>query len=256
MSYEEYVGLGEHVRPYIVHINSPGKSLYYFGEAHSFDPTHTQWKILKDLWQEFINNSNVTSRIALTEGGVRSVAPTAEEAISKGSGMGLVSFLAHEANIPIYSPEPNEQEERVKLEERFSRDEIQYYYFARVVGQWERLLNPRPEFEEYINRYLGDDKKESGWKDYDFSLKAMKELHTKFFDQEFNPEDYKLFEEICKPTHLKTRTNEVSRAVGDIRDEHIVKEIQRYWEEGKSMFVVYGSSHVVRQEKLLKELLQ
>jgi hypothetical protein len=255
MSYDEYVRLGKHEMPYVVRINSAEKSLFYFGEEHSFNPNHKQWEVLKDSWKEFIASSDRNNLLALTEGGVRPVASTEEEAILKYGGMGLVSFLADKEGIKVESPEPNEKEERTKLEERFSRDEIQYYYFARVMGQWGRLLAPKPNFEEYIESYLRGDEKESEWMGYDFSLDGMKGLHEKFFGQQFNSEDQEHFYEVSKPTDLKTRTNEVSRAVGDIRDEHIVKEIQRYWNEGKSIFALYGCTHVIRQESLLRETL-
>ena len=38
-----------------------------------------------------------------------------------------------------------------------------------------------PDFVEYIKGYLDNDKKQSGWDDYDFSLDNMKKIHLELF---------------------------------------------------------------------------
>jgi hypothetical protein len=255
LSFEEYNLLGHHTTPYIVKIKSADKHLCYFGEQHSTDLKKEQWNILRDSWNEWTEVTENEQRIVFTEGGLRIPAETQEKAISQSGGIGLITYLAFQEKIEIHSPEPNEKEERNMLEKEFSRDEIQYYYFARVVAQWWRFQDPKPEFEEYIAAYLLDDKKESGWQSYDFSLTSMKQVHRSLFNDTFDLENQKFFYDISKPTVLDTRVNQVARKVSNFRDEHIAKEIKKYWDEGKSIFGIYGATHVVRQEPLLRELL-
>lgn len=253
MSYEEYQTT-RHKTPYMVLLKSGFNFLYYFGERHSFNPTDEQWIEEKSFWQDFLEKTEGQKRIVFTEGGKRPIEKNEEQAILKHGGMGFVTYLAHKENIRTYSPEPNESYERLEMEKRFSREQIQYYYFARVVHQWSRKHNPKPDFEEYINRYLESDKKESGWSDFSFSLESMKKIHNDIFHTTFDENDSDFFYGVTNPVVLKTEINEVSRASSMIRDEYIVKEIQKYISKGYSIFAQYGCSHVVMQEPLLKEI--
>jgi hypothetical protein len=252
MSYSEYAKT-RHKTPYELVISSSGKSLYYFGERHSFDPKDEQWDQVKTFWNKFMAQP-AEKRVVLTEGGVRPIEKSEAESIVEHGGMGLVTHLATLANIPIRSPEPDEAYERSELEKEFFRDEIQYYYFARVVHQWSKKL-PQPDFEAYMASYLETDKRRSGWDGYDFSLNHMKEIHEKLFGKGFDPRDDKFFYDVSNPADTATAINRVSSRSSVIRDLYIVREIEKYWKDGYSIFAQFGWSHVVMQEPLLKELL-
>ena len=253
MSYEEYQKT-RHKTPYTVLLKAGSNFLFYFGERHSFNPSDEQWIEEKIFWRDFLQKTEGQKRIVFTEGGKRPNEENEEQSILKHGGMGLATFLAYQEKIETYSPELSESYERSEMEKIFSREQIQYYYFARIVHQWSRKQNPKPDFEEYVNRYLESDKKESGWSDFDFSLTAMKKVHTDIFHTVFNENDSDFFYSITNPVVLKTEINEVSRASSVIRDEYIVKEIQKYISQGYSIFAQYGCSHVVMQEPLLKDI--
>ncbi len=255
LSYEQYSKI-RHKIPYTVSLSSGSNSLYYFGEKHSFDPSDPQWTALKDFWNEFLEKTKNQKRIVFIEGGIRPVEESEEQSIIKHGGMGLVTFLAHQENIEVHSPEPDEAYERSELEKTFSRDIIQYYYFARIVLQWGRKTYPKPNFVEYITRYLNNDKKESGWDDYDFSLEAMKNIHSKLFEVPFDENNTDFFYDVSNPVVIKNDINKVSAASSIVRDQYIVNEIQKYINDGYSIFAEYGCSHVVMQEPALKELFQ
>lgn len=254
MSYDEYHKIRHNI-PYKLLLKSGSNSLYYFGERHSFDPKNEQWIEEKEFWQDFLKNTTNQKRIIFTEGGIRPVEESEEQSILKHGGMGLATYLASQENIDTYSPEPSEKYERNELEKNFSKEEIQYYYFARIVYQWGLKEEPKPDFEEYVKTYLDSDKKESGWYDFDFSLESMKKIHNKLFNTPFNEKDTDFFYNIINPVVLKTVVNKVSRMSSDIRDRYIVSEIKKYISEGYSIFAQYGCSHVVIQEPLLRELL-
>ncbi len=253
MSYEEY-RKNKHKIPYTLILESDSNLLYYFGERHSFNPDDEQWIEEKKFWQDFLEKTAGQKRIVFIEGNKRPYEETEEQSIINHGGMGLATYLAHQENIEIYSPEPDGKYERDEMEKIFSREQIQYYYFARIVLQWCRKQDPKPNFEEYIAEYLKRDKTESGWGDFDFSLEAMKNIHFDIFNTVFDEKDIGFFESIINPGVKNTDINQVSGMSMVIRDEYIVKEIQRYIDNGFSIFAQFGCSHVVIQEPLLREV--
>ncbi|MEN9605018.1 MAG: hypothetical protein RJB39_703 [Candidatus Parcubacteria bacterium] len=99
------------------------------------------------------------------------------------------------------------------------------------------------------------DRETSEWADFDFSLEAMKKVHTEFFGIPFDQNDGRFFYNLIDPTQSKTIFNKISRITSEIRDRYIVKEIEKYVHQGYSVFVQYGASHAVMQEPLLREIL-
>jgi len=253
MSYEEYKK-NKHPTPYWFSVQFGTRFLYYFGEEHSYDPSNIQWIEEKKIWLEFIKRSKLSKRIVFVEGGRRPVEQTQTDSILNHGGMGFITFLAHKEKISTFSPEPDSRWSRQLLQKQFSRKHIQYYYFARTVHQWSRKQNPKPRFEEYINEYLMQDKYESKWNGFDFSLENMKKIHKDIFGEDFNHSNTEFFAAIVTPVDLTTVINKVARANSKIRNEYIVQEIQKYIIEGYSIFVQYGCSHAVIQEPLIRSL--
>ncbi len=227
--------------------------MYYFGERHLFKPVDPQWIELKEFWNDFIEKTRGQKRIVFIEGGIRPVEENERQAIIKHGGMGLVTYLAHQEKVEIHSPEPGEGYERLELEKNFSKNIIQYYYFARVVFQWGELMDPKPDFVKYITGYLDNDRKGSGWKEYDFSLDAMKKIHVELFQTPFDEKNIEFFYNVSNPVVIKYEINKVAAASSTIRDEYIVREIQKYINDGYSIFAEYGCTHVVMQEPALRE---
>ncbi len=255
MTYDEYESLDPRPKkPYPFSIQSDHNALYYFGEGHSYDPYNEQWVEEKIFWQSFLKATEGQKRIVFVEGRKRSVINTEEQAILTDGGMGLATYLAHQEGIDTFCPEPDRTYEKNELIKQFSKEEVQYYYFARVVGQWNRKQEPRPDFEEYINGFLERDKNDSKWTDFDFSLNHMKEVHTVLFERDFDEHDNDFFYNVTNPVKLVTTINKVSRASTEIRDKYIVEQIQKYMNAGYSIFIQFGATHAVMQESLLKEL--
>ena len=255
LTYEQYSKI-RHKIPYTLVLGTGSNLLYYFGERHSFNPADEQWVEEKEFWKDFLDKTKDTKRIVFIEGGIRPHEESEEQSIFKHGGMGLATYLAKQESIKTYSPEPNEKYERDELGKEFSKEEIQYYYFARVVHQWGRKQEPKPDFEKYINQYLQGDKKESGWIDFDFSLEAMKKIHTSLFKTAFDENDTDFFYNVVNPVVPKTIVNKVSAMSSSIRDKYIVGEIKKYISNGYSIFAQYGCSHLVMQEPALRELFE
>jgi hypothetical protein len=255
MNWGEYAKL-EHSLPYKFILENRDVSVFYFGERHSFDPNDEQWKEEELFWRDFLEKTKTKKRIVFVEGGIRKIEKTAEMGILEQGGMGYVTYLASLEGIETFSPEPSEKHERDELEKRFSKEAIQYYYFARMVYQWGKKNDPKPNFTEYINSFLEADKKESGWTEFNFSLENMLKIHEGLFKSRFSENDTDFFYKISNPVDNFSEINAVSEASSEVRDLFIVSEIERYIKEGYSIFLQYGASHAVVQEAVLRELFK
>lgn len=235
--------------PYVIEIKIDNQMLCYLGTHHIYSTEDKQINSILESWKAFLE-SGKENRVVLIEGGMRPLTTSINEAITNYSEAGLMVYLANKEEVPIFSPEPDPIFEINSLLKVFSKEEIEYYYFARLVNQWNRLTK-KTDFESYISRYLEIDKKDSGWRDFDFSVRYMVEIHNKNKDHKF---DSILCKECCY-NDSNPSINPVSSQSSLIRDEHIVTEILRLWKENKSIFVVYGSGHAIVQEAALRKLL-
>lgn len=255
MKYENYSKL-EHEIPYCFNLEKDGQFIYYFGEDHIFDPEHNQFNIIEKYWNEFIQKTKGENCIALVEGGERPIYKTREECILKQGGMGFVTWLAAQENIDTFSPEPPAEYVFSELEKHFKKQEIEYYFFARMCYQWNNLKE-KPPFEIYVGQSLKYDEIKSGWKDFDFSIDNMKKITKDIFGTDFDENNRDFFYKVINPTTTFSKINEVSRFEDEgFRDTYIVEQIERLWKEGRNMFIVYGSSHAVVQENAIKHIVE
>ncbi len=66
--------------------------------------------------------------------------------------------------------------------------------------------------------------------------------------------DSEFFSKVVNPLLTISVINDVARSCGRLREIEILKEIERFWTEGKNIFIVYGQTHAVIQEPVLKTL--
>lgn len=251
-SYDEWKAVYKKM-PYSFTIKKNAQYLYYFGANHSHDPKNEEFPALREFWKEFLEKAGNKNGVVFVEGGLRKLVESEETAIKRDSESGFITFLANRARVPVHCPEPNPTGERINLLKKFSKEEVQYYYFARVAHAWHRR-DPKPNFEEYTSHYLEQDKVDSKWEDFDFSLEHMKLIHKKLFGTDFENNEQFSFQNI-NPTVENSVINKVARACSIYRNVHIVTEILKFWKEGKNIFVVFGGAHAVLQEPALRKLL-
>ena len=82
----------------------------------------------------------------------------------------------------------------------------------------------------------------------------MKELYKKILDKNFDEKESP--NDLINPNKTETPINKIARAQSDLRDVNITTEIVRYWNEGKSIFAVFGLGHLIIQEPALRKLLK
>lgn len=254
MTYDEY-NKTRYSAPYIYILSKGNQHLYYFGSSHSFDPDDAQFDTIENFWNEFITKTEGDKRLTLLEGGNRPARETRERAILEGGEMHFVAYLAKKKNIKTFSPEPPERFRFEEMLKHFSKEAIVYYDFARICYQWNRT-KVKPDFNEYLNSFLKRDQNNSGWHDFDFSIDHLVEIHGELFGEPFDKNNKEFFHDVINPTTELTIINKVSRFENSgFRDYYILEQIEKFWNEGNSIFIIYGKSHACMHEPVLKDLV-
>lgn len=239
-------------RPYMFEIENDHQSLFYFGANHSRNPDDPQYPILREYWGKFIRSTEGRDRIVLVEGGLRQVSPDQEKAIRRDSEAGLATLLGHEAGIPVDCPDIRDSDFAELLPDQ-PKDHALLFWFLSFADHWKRLPDPKPDFDEYTSSWLEIQKKRKMWEGMDTSPERMRQLYKEIIGKELSQDDN--FNDLVNPNKTEAATNKIARAQSDMRDFKIASEIERYWNEGKSIFVVFGSGHLIIEEPALRKSL-
>lgn len=224
-------------------LKKDSQTFYCFGAQHTYEPNDEQINAVESLWREFLSISKDQKKVVLIEGGLRPSFISKEEAILNDGETGFLSWLAEKEHVPAMTAEPDEKQERVELLKRFSKEEIQLYYFLRWIYQWSNLLS-KPSFQEYIDHCLELDKRSSGWDSFDFSYSNMKSIFREKLNMDFDENDSEFLYSAVNPVDERYVTNKIAKASGEIRDAAIMDNVIRLWNGGHSVFSVYGDGHI------------
>lgn len=247
MTWEEY-GEMSHPYPYILRLGSTEGQLLYFGSRHFFDPDDPQVSQIQELWSEF------EPTLALNEGGDPVVSGTLEDAVRQFGEPGLVRYLAGRDNTPVMSLEPGSTREVASLLPHYSREQIKLFYILRMVPQYRQATLTIP-FEKKIEEDLR-------WfaKTYDLpgaprTLSEIEETCESLLPDLAQwrdvPQSY--FDPVREISRF---TNDISRRLSDLRDEHMVDLLTSKVKAGARVFAVVGGSHVVMQEAALRDRIR
>ncbi len=252
LTWDEYNQKGHFEIPYAYLIQGDNQVLSYFGARHSFDPQDPQFNQIETLWNDMTAHYPNDKMVAVIEGGLMNNEYERDEYITRAGESGLLIYLAKKADIEIKYLEPSKGLLN-DLTDRYSKEEIFYHQMAQRALQWNKLTR-KPSFEEYTVQFLKKLQDETGWNDFDFSMNHLKKIHNDIFHVTFDENDRAFFQSIVTPTNDDTVINKISRDMNVVRDTAIVQGILDEWQKGKSIFIVYGASHAVIQERALKAL--
>lgn len=257
LSYDEYARIEAEgfVTPYVVEVKHDNQCLLFYGSEHTHEPSHPQFNDIEKRWSLFI--ADYVNPIALVEGNCDacSVEETQDRdrSIAGGGEAQLVVYLARRDGVTVSSPEPDKVWEANELAKEFGRDHTAFYYFIRQIAYWNRLTEKR-DLEEEAKTMLGFMEASSGWEDVQFTPMRMAAIHLELFNKPLSFNDTQWLHDITGPTPQGCATNAIAIRCGELRDEHILKEIQTYWRNDRSPFVVFGSAHAIRLEPALRKL--
>ena len=247
MTWEEY-GKLSHPYPYILRIDSRGGRLVYFGSRHIYDAADPLVVQIQQLWEEF------APTLALNEGGDPPVASTIENAVGQFGEAGLVRYLAARDDVPVRSLEPDRMQESSHLAPDYSPEQIKLFYVLRQVPHYRRAALPI-SMEKKVEEDLGIIARQYGLEGKPRTLAEIQELCDTLLPEVTNWRDVpqSFFDPLAKTRHF---TNDISRRLSDLRDEHMVDLLNREVSKGARVFAVVGGSHVVMQEPALRDLLR
>jgi hypothetical protein len=251
MTWAEYSALqasGRHPEwPYVLRLNSRGGVLLYFGAAHSFDPTNSQFAQIEQEWKTF------NPDIAFTEGGLPPLAVNRDEAIRNAGEPGFVRFLAARDNVPTTTLDPSRAQEVAALSGGFSREQIKLFFLLRTVSQYVQRGGTAGLAME-VDRVLGIFGATPGLSGSPRTIDDLRAAYERYFPGAGGYEEVSAswFDPVATGTFL----NEISRASSDYRDEYMVRLLVQHAADRQRVFAVVGGSHVVMQEAALRSRFQ
>ena len=243
--YEELARASDN--PYFYKLQHKQQYIYCVGVKHTCNPNDGQFAALKKLFSEFKSKVESSNALILIEGGVCPRSSSEQKAITQFGEPGFLVFLADKNALEVVSPEPNDAFILDELKKQFNTESILYSRFTDIACQWNRLP-AKPEFRRYVDKFLRSDKIALGLRAQDFPLEKLIEIHDKTHDHKFDKDDLKCFHNDSSP-----HDNKIVQVAEDIRDNYILNRVVDYIKAGRSLFIVYGSSHVIRYEKFLKQ---
>lgn len=231
---------------------SDGFVIFYIGANHTRDPQNQLFDFIREKWSEFLKRAK--KPCAVVESRTRKPSKNEVDAIIDGGEIAFVTFLAHKAKVPVFCFEPPRSVEMNWLIQCFSKEEVEYYYFARIVAQWHRQ-NQKKNIEEYVLSFLERDRKASGWRDFKFSISHMREIHHSLFRSELDLGDADFFKKIENPIQEDNPLKDVVRASGRYRDSVIMDSVKKLINQKYDIFIVYGRGHAETHQKELENYI-
>lgn len=239
-----YINMSDY--PYFYRSNRDDQFLFFLGVKHTFDPEDPQFGKIKEYWEQYLKKTKNGKRIVLIEGGIRPVEALNKTAIIKNGEMGFVTNQAFKNSIEIISPEPNFVLQIKQLESNFTKEEIIYYYFARIVLQWQRIIK-KPDLGSYVDHFMKRYSQSLLWSNFDFSFANFVKLHDQSYEHKFNEKKCTCFYNDSNPEESL-----VANAVSSFRDTYLLDSILKEWNKGKNIFIAYGHGHMMKMKKVLK----
>lgn len=258
MSYDEYSKI-KHETPYFYFFRSKDQLLYYFGSNHSNDPNHPQFSLLREKWGEFISKTTKGAKRAfiVESCGLSKKEPTMKESIVKRGEVGAGIYLAGESRSLLVFGEPEDSEiVNYLLNKKFSKEETLLFFEGIAIKFWHNNKNKmNKSIQEFLSNHTEKYRKLLNWSDLVVSLELIDSIYRKLFNQSLNIDDEKIFSQITTPVILSSRINELSRSQSVYRNEYILDQIEKYWQDDYNIFIIYGAGHAVMQEQAILSLI-
>jgi len=243
MTFDEYAKVS-HGYPYIVELKIGKGALLYFGARHIYDPKNAQVAQIEKLWNEF------RPTVAYHESTGTSLSKTVDEAVSKSGESGLVRFLAAQGKVPVFSLEPNRNDEVAMMLKTYTPEQIKLFFVLRQVPQF-RERKTDETLETFMTTFLSNVSRIAGLESAPPNTIAELDKSALWLSPQLK--DWRTADRSWSdPVASQAYTNQIARLSSEFRDLHMVKLLIDKVKQGERVFAVVGGSHVVMQERALK----
>lgn len=180
--------------------------------------------------------------IVLIEGSFESASfQNEEEAIILGGDTGYLAFLSNKLNIPLKSNDPSFKECILFLEKKYGKDFSFLYFFLREKNFYAA--------DELLSRLSYTTK----WKNYDFSLRNIKEIFKEIFKDNLEDKDYS---EWFNPTKKINIFNKATRELNKFRDEFMIISLKDSLKSYHRIFLMKGDYHLKKYYKKIRKIIK
>lgn len=232
--------------------NPNGQVLYFFGARHTNDSKDEQFAYIQNFFEEFLSVAKGT-KIMFVEGVTRKIPQEYNEAINQYGESGAVQWLAREVNINVIRPEPSDDEQRGLLCASFNHQIVAYSIIIQNLTGWFRHIS-QISFNEAIIRVLNREAKFSNIYGFVPDKLWFDDQHKKLFGEQ-RLEDKNFLDSVSDPRRGDTLVNSIIAFRTKIRNQYLLSAINEAWKSGKSIFIVYGSGHLVALKPELQKLI-
>jgi hypothetical protein len=217
-----------------------------FGARHTSDPSDPQLRELERLWREF------RPQVAFSEGGIRPSARSMGEAVARFGEPGLLRLLADRDHVLLQSLEPREDAEAAALSPQFPPGQVKLFYILRDLSS--DSPGDNRSLDEKRQAALESARRRQRLTGPPNSLKELDAVASRLVPE--LKDWHSIPRSWLDPTGADTFLNEIARRSSDYRNCYMLPLIDHTVREGKRVFVVVGGSHVVMQEKALREAMR
>lgn len=238
--------------PYVVDLKKNRKHLIVIGTLHSIDTNNLMFV---DIEKVFIN---LKPEIAINEGGqVKKTYSDRNSAIAKNGELGLLKFLCDNQSIKMINGDMPDDKEFYELSEIYSKDEALLFFaserFVLPYTYWNEKGNLENLYKsDFIEGYIEPCGINLKPEEKQFSY--YKGLYKKYFNKEFNIDS--ISSDDFSPIRKKNYFCEVARKSKELRDRHLLQQIEEQLIHHDKVLVVFGGWHVLAIESALTQIIR
>lgn len=242
-------------RTLIYNFKKNNQNLIILGVNHSTDPNNKNYKKIKNLFNNFVQeNKNIV--IAL-EQGIPVKLMNENKMIKLFKETGFVYYLADKNNLKVKSIEPStKQILKFTLKQDNKKIDISSWIFLNTLLNTETKIDPLENLLKSLSKNLFNKQNIAS------SYKKIAKNINKTAKQDILPLDYndikrikniKKLKELENPFSLKTKINQAGNHLNWARDYFMAENIIELLTKGYNILTVLGNNHVLAQINVYKK---
>lgn len=234
--------------PYIFRLGDNNKNLFYFGAKHSNDSDDPQFIKLENFWHDFLTVISGERVVLIESFPLPDFTLDKYSAAKKFGERGFIISLAMESGVPFFWPESDCIAQEInELKQIFPEELIIYFYTIRTAVSLSKRKGLE-DFRSILTRSLESSKNRFNWQNTFYSINDLEVAHLKIFGKSINSSQLVTLERSVAPIYDDSVINKIAKISSNIRNRIIVSSAEKYLNEGKNVFMLFGAHHAFLQK--------